>query len=328
LIGKANMKSVLRDIQQQEAGELENRDEAWFYGELSKVADPHPKGDDFVILCPFHADGNPSCGVDRSGGHFNCWSCKEGGPWNKLAEKLGMAKLRRTTQESGLPELKDQMIRDLKRMGVGGKRAEKKEKSRPMSSPWAEEWRGFPQEFLAKVGCIKVHDLVHNTVRCGIPIRNLRGQLQGYTCRVVSPPDAEPKYLPLSADTHRIQELSAETGICFIDWVVAQGIRKVVVVEGPVDAMRLWQNGIPAVAILGTANWGPKKIAILLGAGIEACLLLMDQDRSGQQAQQAIKASLSGQLRVKGIQLPVGIKDPDLLTDEQFDWIRTRLETL
>jgi len=45
-------------------------------------------GNDYIILCPFHKDTNPSCSVDSKSGIFHCWSCGEKGNIYKLVSRL------------------------------------------------------------------------------------------------------------------------------------------------------------------------------------------------------------------------------------------------
>jgi DNA primase len=40
--------------------------------------------------CPWHEDEHPSFGINRESGGFNCYSCGEHGPWEKLLDLLGV----------------------------------------------------------------------------------------------------------------------------------------------------------------------------------------------------------------------------------------------
>jgi hypothetical protein len=56
------------------------------------------KSDSIWICCPFHGESTPSCKVNlveserASFGFFYCFGCQEKGPWNKLADKMGLKK--------------------------------------------------------------------------------------------------------------------------------------------------------------------------------------------------------------------------------------------
>jgi 5S rRNA maturation endonuclease (ribonuclease M5) len=82
-----------------------------------------------------------------------------------------------------------------------------------------------------------------------------------------------------------------------------KGLRVLVVVEGPRDALRLIQHGIPAVAILGTQNWSVTKKNLLLSSGADYIVLMMDGDASGRSAQKKMYAALHNSIATKKIAL-------------------------
>lgn len=295
------------------------------------------KGKDFLIRCPFHADNNPSCGVDRHTGVFKCFSCGAGGGWNKLAKQLGMERLGwkgdKRPRDVHIETLTDEVARSLTKAGIIDPNQRRQEKSRPLVSPWSETdtWRGLDGAFLAGVGCVRVIDLKRNVLRIGLPVRTAHDELLGYTCRAIEPADAEPKYAPLAADrvTWRAKELPANIALFLVDRAVDESWDRLVLVEGPFDALRLYSMGIPAMAILGTSNWNKQKAATVVGLGLWAgVIVMMDNDRSGHEAQARVLDDLKGNVRAIGLRLPDGVKDPGSMTDAQIRWLKKKLRSL
>lgn len=69
------MKSKLAAFQAKTLTDVRAKDETWFFSQLSeKCAEVIEKGKDFLIVCPFHNDHTPSCGVDRWHGYFKCFA--------------------------------------------------------------------------------------------------------------------------------------------------------------------------------------------------------------------------------------------------------------
>ncbi len=325
------MRSSLSDFQNGAGKEVEEKDESWFYTQLSRnCKEVVEHGSNFQIICPFHVDSNPSCNVDRTSGQYHCFSCKAGGPWNRLAATIGADELGFIDgDESESMELvKNKLSRALSKAGV--KRIKTKEDvGKPLVDAWRahDDLRGLSGKMLRKLGCVRVTDLVHNVLRIGLPIRNMKGQLHGYTCRAIDPEDAEPKYIPLSADrqNYREKEIPVRDAIFHLDLALRKKWRAVILVEGPFDALFLLRMGIPAMAILGTSSWTPQKVSMLATMNLDRVVVLMDNDASGKKAQKAIIASLKPYVPVRGVNFPKGIKDPEDLSEAQFEWLKSKL---
>lgn len=327
------MGSRVDDFQRSTLPEVEQRDEQWFYDQLAtKCSQLYVKGKDILIVCPFHADSNPSCGVDRRTGRFRCFACNAGGGWNKLAYRLGIATLKsKRTDKSNDPvtDMVDDVARSLRSLGAQDPARREQEKSRPLVKPWDPgiPWRSVSGSLLSDLGCVDVRDLRKTIKRIGLPIRSHEGNLWGYTCRALDPPDAEPKYEPMSADRYswREKEIPTREALFLIDRAMAEGWRRVVLVEGPYDALHLYAAGIPAMALLGAANWNATKVALVEGLGFEQVFTMMDQDHAGESATELVVSTLGPNVRTTPIRLPPGVKDPGGLSPKQLDWVKTRI---
>lgn len=325
------MRNKVADFLERTAPEVESKDEAWFLAQLEAAcSEVVPAGNDFRIICPnpAHPDNNPSCGVDRHTGRFHCFSCGFGGGWNALANLIGAEKLQLRGGETA-GQVKDDMTRALSKAGVRFR--PKKDKVRPLVSPWPKDtdWRQVKGDILVSLGCIKVVDLKHNTLRIGLPVRNIEGNLLGYTCRAVDPADAEPKYTPLAADavSWREKELPAREALFLVDQVLEHDWNVIVLVEGPYDALRLFAHGIPAIGILGAGNWTSHKAALLTGLGIQGIVVLMDNDKAGREAKEKIIADMSPSVKTIGLRLPRGRKDPGTFSDRQCQWLKAKVDS-
>ena len=75
-------------------------------------------------------------------------------------------------------------------------------------------------------------------------------------------------------------------------------------VEGPRDALRLLQHGIPAIAILGANNWSKYRIELLQEAEPEKIFILFDNDKPGIVAARKIHSSIKMFMPTKILKLP------------------------
>lgn len=259
----------------------------------------------------------------------NCFPCGEGGQWGKLAKKLGLEKDIEPIKNDRAGEAVAEIARALTKMGVNEhKRTQEKDRTKPLVGEWKGNWRGFRGQWLREIGCIRVDDIRKNVLRIGLPVRLFNGSLRGYTCRAIDPPDCPVKYAPLHADrgSWHDKELPAQDLLFFGDLIALNRWDRIVLVEGPIDAMRLWGLfGIPTCGLLGTGNWNATKRDILLGLGVRKFLTIMDGDRAGQDTQYKILNDLGS--RAYGLTLDPG-QDPDTLTPKQLIWVKKKLEAL
>ena len=263
-------------------------------------------------------------------GVWSCFACgaqhRLGGSWNVLAEHLGMEKLQALTSDK--TNMTDRAARSLGSALPNTVRQQQREDDDRGSSISAarEKWspeenlRGISGQLLSDLGCEKVHDLEHGCTRIALPLRSTRGQLYGYTARALDP-EVEPRYVPIPAAgrTHvPMKELLFLTE-------QAASWRKFLLVEGPVDALKLVDNGVPALATFGTGSWGESKLAVVISLQPDHVYVCMDSDSAGRRAQRSIVRDLrkSG-VPADGIRLPEGVKDPGKLRKSQISSIRRK----
>ena len=66
----------------------------------------------------------------------------------------------------------------------------------------------------------------------------------------------------------------------------------VVLVEGPVDALRLLFHGIPALSVLGTNNWNQENAGLLIGKRVQYPIVCGDGDEAGYAFNEHVYADL------------------------------------
>jgi len=151
--------------------------------------------------------------------------------------------------------------------------------------------------------------------RLMFPIRDTRGRVIGFGGRVID--HGEPKYLnsPETALFHKGRELYG----LYETRLARQALKRLVVVEGYMDAVRLHQAGLPyAVATLGTATTADHlRRAFRL---VSEIVFAFDGDRAGRAAawralQNALPEVKAGR-EIRFLFLPEG-EDPDSLVGKE-----------
>lgn len=89
------------------------------------------------------------------------------------------------------------------------------------------------------------------------------------------------------------------------------------IVESEIDALYLWTNGLPAVAI-GGSNITKQQIGLLKRSPIRQLIIATDNDEVGQKVKSKITSELLGFMELYEIQIPDGKKDVNDLTEEEI----------
>ena len=139
--------------------------------------------------------------------------------------------------------------------------------------------------------------------RVVIPIHNQAGDLIAYAGRSLD--GAPPKYKLPSA-------FRKSSALYNLHRAAHWQCRRVVVVEGFFDCMKVHQAGYPHVVALMGCSLSNQQ-ADLLARHFAEALLLLDGDEAGQHATSKIVASLSGTMKVHCGRVPSG-RQPDELS--------------
>jgi 5S rRNA maturation endonuclease (ribonuclease M5) len=261
-------------------------------------------------------------------GSGKCYGCGKQVTWNELAEKVG---LRTIDGELRLPKNVPKVDVAKVKQNLIPNREDDAEDKRLQLFPLDRDWRGFSRNNLLKVGAKIAYMDLTGRYYLYLPV-NVEDKLVGYIrAQLKRDPDSDaPAYINKSGvwtKTHGLFPFDYA-----IDLMRRKGLRTMVLVEGPRDALRLLFKGIPAVAIMGTQNWTSRKRLLLESAGVERLVFLLDGDRAGKEATYAIWPEVRKFMECKVIPLwkwaeRRGLKkmDPYEAPKELRDKVRTLL---
>jgi hypothetical protein len=183
--------------------------------------------------------------------------------------------------------------------------------------PWdLEPWHGnyvhdkkrgvviAEETILALDGCSRFDD-IYKCPRLFFPVRQY-GELMGWVSRRLDKPI---KDVPYKRKYLNAPSMKSSKILFPFDEIERWDTNVVVLVEGPLDAVRLINYDIPALAIMGTANYHPDNRIDLLNLGVERIFLAMDSDTAGKKARREIGPSLAEMFDVDDF-FPPHKKDP------------------
>lgn len=84
--------------------------------------------------------------------------------------------------------------------------------------------------------------------------------------------------------------------------------KRVYLVESEIDALTLWKNGFPAVAVMGSALTDRQK-RLILDSSIETIVLATDNDKAGKRLRRSITNKLNGLVNIEEMNFPEQYKD-------------------
>ncbi len=164
--------------------------------------------------------------------------------------------------------------------------------------------RGYKEETLKKfqVGLWnRLGTFMHN--RIIFPIRDIQGSLIGFSGRTIYPEADWEKYQVKMKWVHgryydrwpKLDELKTGSVLFNLDKAKEHiGLQKtLILVEGPLDGLRLDEAGIYNWAALLGCSFGPIHRSILVSLGINNLILALDVDKAGTNASAKIEKSLS-----------------------------------
>ncbi|VBB41783.1 DNA primase [uncultured Desulfatiglans sp.] len=325
---------------------------------ISQFVQLKKAGKDFVGLCPFHGDKDPSFTVSPDKQMFHCFGCKKGGDifafWmayhggsfpeamKDLAERYHVpiesetwspADQRRADKREALfrineaaaaffeARLKDDVVGKPGRDYLESRSVSEDVRTSLRLGYAPDSWHGLANELKrrgADLSAAAEAGLIARGERQGyydrfrgriiFPIFDTRKKLVGFGGRVLG--DGHPKYLN-TPETPVFHKGAVLYGLHIALNSIRQSGR-VVVVEGYMDFLTLFQAGLPeVVATLGTALTR-EHIRSLKGCAKEV-FLVFDADAAGRNAAlRSLPLFLQEGLQARAAELPPG-EDPDSL---------------
>lgn len=310
--------------------------------------DVNVHGDEAGFLCPVHSERKPSADVNLVSGLWSCFSC---GAKGDLAG-LGSVVLKKTRDEM-IEQLKPgsaEAVISLAQRRLEGARATmasaavghvdkrnlhppSKYKDGPLTYMFK---RGFTKETCRTWGIRYVpsamiiredEDGDHEftvTHSIGLPIKNAEGKLQAWAYRAT---DKSMSWQPRYLYTPKFDLTS--------NWFGLHRTKPgsdIVIVEGPMDAIWLWQCGFPALALMGSNHKNPKKFRML--ERFRSVTILPDYDAGGAFMAENVGSLIRGRVPTRVVTYPksvirrTGKENPDpqdlCLTDIQHMMSRAK----
>lgn len=259
------------------------------------------QGSRTFIKCPFHGNGQektPSCLVTTRVdsqyeiGSFRCMGCGEAGGWNQLAEALGLeqvgvdANVAKTVLQYD-PEFFNKLLRErytsfagtLKELGL----------TNPRPVPDDMVWRSIPASLLNRLKVCLVDGAEGESLF--MPSYINENMVGGIRALMNDPGDKSiVKYKNSPGVWSRAKGLYPYD-LCssMLDkFEKKYGFRGLALVEGARDSLCLCAEGIPTVGLLGTQSWCAGKLDNILDLDPDFCLIVMDGDGAGREAEQKI----------------------------------------
>jgi DNA primase len=231
-------------------------------------------GSEWMAVCPLHDDRGASLQINVNKGLWVCFGCQQGGTVKSLSNRLGVnyadpsvpvADLRSALERATTPpepSIEPLPESYLKRFGI------------EMHPYW--EGRGFTEETIDRF------DLGYDFMKdqLTIPYRTPEGDLLGVIRRRLT--NEFPRYLyPKGFD---------RTGSLFASW---EAVQHVGLVEGSLDAVMNFQNGLPSLGVYGSSV-NERQVRLLRRLGVKRVTLFFDYDDAGLKAFKQVPEDLDG----------------------------------
>ena len=265
-----------------------------------------PKGDSIWITCPYHGGGNeksPSLKITIDSGSYApggwiCFGCspQRHGDWNKIAVKLG---LRKKGDDEDAPyaaeistALKSKLLGDDDDNSPMQTLHDKiaREPLIQRSQPWRGIKGWLLNDLEARVSMLNSSGLITEYTRVYLPVHVNNKWKGGIFCSWT-----DKSNLKYENEKHVTQE------ILFPYDYVAKKLkelppreRKLVLVEGPRDALNLLQNDVMALANLGGETvWSEEKSELIMDLDVAVLVIATDPDTVGNSLANLVKRQLS-----------------------------------
>lgn len=258
-----------------------------------RIHNAEGRGKSFLVYCPMqkdpatgrvsvaadghgHDDKTPSLSIFRDNGGFHCFGCGiKGRDWNVLAQLIGADQI----PEDELPGPVEQLAERLKQMIESGLAPGPE---LPLhDGPWRGDFSRVDldtgETITISAGLIKRlegkswYDDWKECYRILFPIY-MHGEMVGWVSRRTDT-EKDMKYRNMSG-------LPAREILYPFDLASSIVRDTVVIVEGPFDAIRLLNYGIPAVAMMGTENFTEQN-ASLIASIVDRVIIATDGGSAG-----------------------------------------------
>jgi DNA primase len=232
-------------------------------------------GSELNCKCPWHSDNAPSLRVNIDSGLFICLGCGKKGHLKRLAEGEGAT--------IGAQEVN---VLDYVLNAVSRPERSERVLSEAFLTPLmmtTDYWTNIRRLTSATVLRFQLgQDLVKSTAT--IPFRGEGGELLGIIERQLGGGKGPKYHYPMGFKKNLH---------LFGSWMLDSSTDSVCIVEGPVDALAMWDAGIPTVAISGSSI-SAQQVSVLRKLNVHHAVLFTDNDEAGSHAIEQMVESLAG----------------------------------
>lgn len=272
-------------------------------------------GDSIQVCCPFHSDKTPSCGIYTAVGmtiplgSFHCFGCGEKGHWNKLAAHAKLQEIKGWALKDAGTNSLSALLKTYEQIGskIGtypsvGLLMKALGRKSYMEWPLDVEWRGYPGTLVRAAGGLLNAQHTGTNV-CFFPCKHGTKYIGGIAAYLRKQMNGT-SYVNSQGDWAKDKGLFPLTLVK--ECLKKYGLRYVVMVEGPRDALALLSYGIPALAVLGAEQFGETKRRTVEMLGISVVYTMTDNDAAGKMLRNKIKAEFdkNSPVPVKHFKLP------------------------
>ena len=268
------------------------------------------QNDEIHASCPFHKDGqekHPSfsihCGNDKAG-VYHCFTCGTSGNIISLLSycldvSIDTAKeiICKNFENVIAPTSLELPIIDLNTPKNYCTINENVLKQYRYIHPYVLE-RGLTEETIKKFSLGCTPDGQYITFPCWDKFGNLIGIFKRST--------TSKRFLIPS---------NIEKPIYLLNFVLQENYDRVFVCEGNFDALKMWQNGYPAIALFGAGTSKPQ-MELLNSTGIRHYILMYDNDDAGRHGAERFKKFIRKDVFITDVIMPKGKDCADCSKDE------------
>jgi 5S rRNA maturation endonuclease (ribonuclease M5) len=279
---------------------LESRAQEIILGEIQKIPGNKSRTNTgLFVQCPLgtHSDSTPSFGINLSIsknvplGYYYCFGCKKRGRWNELAKKLGLRQIKDRHMIQG-SFVQSRLVLSKETLMETGETVEAYlERNDFLDLPYDESfvWRNIKYPLLKELGARYIYDSKHEEENILLPCY-INDELEGVVRGRMEKIKKKNSYFN-SAGTW-----AQRVGLLPYDHVKKmlkdRDSRAICLVEGVRDPLRLIQEGIPALSILGSGMWSKQKLSLIMSLDPSHVFILMDGDEEGRKTSKQIAIDL------------------------------------
>lgn len=229
-------------------------------------------------------------------GCSHCFSCGIGGNMKKTLKLLGISadaqRLRTEEPYDLFSNSEETQLRGKERV-----------RQQMVTEEWdpTTEWRGIGGQLICDVGGRMQIAGDGREPSLILPVV-MRGVQKGYIkCRCF-PQDDGRNYINAGSNWARDALFPYDFVKSLLD--SATNLRIVAIVEGSRDALATIQNGLPALATLGSQSWSPKCVTAVRSLNPDIVVIIADPDEAGDMLANRVYNDLHDHLTCKVVKLP------------------------